>query len=443
MREMIIGGAVINLSNLVWPDTVDPVQKERSAFLVPDFQNEEFLSGEMNRFLISFGERCFEDGMTSRAYLAVLRGDGKYMMEPMEGYLEERNGKIVLDLLKLPDEISGVRLRKAVHFRRTASNRWRDGVFHSVEDGGRTVWELDGGNMVVFVIGGNSSGKSHFIEQNFKDSGYTVLDVYDYQKKARKDERFRELSEWEKLFQANELLKTDIVELVRQGKDVVAEQTFFRALRRIGYVEAIREVSRKIPIVIYVMMPSDEQLWQNCEKRAEDTGENPKYAYKQIKRELSEVFEFPNPAEGFSRIYEVLDNRIIERIDEPDWTRIEQAKKELLAEDEKRQKKREKKERREKLIQEMEHIRFWHYCEVCGKKELLTADEAFEQAWDYPPKMGQFRIVSPRTCGNCCMFGTLYLKLISGDFNLSADEKETWERINNEPESLLPSEDEI
>lgn len=238
-------------------------------------------------------------------------------------------------------------------------------------------------------------------------------------------------------------MKADIVELVRQGKDVVAEQTFFRALRRIGYVEAIREVSRKIPIVIYVMMPSDEQLWQNCEKRAEDTGENPKYAYKQIKRELSEVFEFPNPAEGFSRIYEVLDNRIIERIDEPDWTRIEQAKKELLAEDEKRQKKREKKERREKLIQEMEHIRFWHYCEVCEKKELLTADEAFEQGWDYPPKMGQFRIVFPRTCGNCCMFGTLYLKLISGDFNLSADEKETWERINNEPESLLPSEDEI
>ena len=44
VREMTVGGAVINLSNLIWPDTSDPVQMERSAFLVQDFQNEEFLS---------------------------------------------------------------------------------------------------------------------------------------------------------------------------------------------------------------------------------------------------------------------------------------------------------------------------------------------------------------------------------------------------------------
>lgn len=40
-------------------------------------------------------------------------------------------------------------------------------------------------------------------------------------------------------------------------------------------------------------------------------------------------------------------------------------------------------------------------CEVCGKEEVLTSDEAFEQGWDYLPRMGAFGIVSPRTCGSC------------------------------------------
>lgn len=296
--------------------------------------------------------------------------------------------------------------------------------------------------MVAFVIGGNCTGKSRFIEQNFKDPQYTVLDVLDYQKR---EDKFFGLSEWEKLFQANERLKDDIVDLVLLGRDVVVEQTFFRALRRIGYVDAIREISRDIPILVYVMMPSDEQLRQNCQKRLQDTGEDPEYAYKRTKRE-AEIFEFPNPAEGFSKIYVVSDDGITECLDEPDQTRIEQARQELLDEAEKRQKEREKKERQEKLTEEMEHIRFWHYCEVCGKKELLTADEAFKQGWDYPPRMGQFRnFLLPRKCGNCSIVDALCFKLLSGKktfSDLSADEKETLERIKNEPESLLPLEDE-
>lgn len=411
-----------------------------------DFTNEDFASNDdMRYFVISFGEHRVEDGKTSRVYLALCRKDGTYMMERMDGYMEEWDRVMTLDLLKLPDDINGVRLHKAIHFQKTALNRWQDGIFHN-EGSDWTVWNIEGENMVIFVIGGNSTGKSHFIRQNFKDSEYTVLDVYDCQQRIREDKRFHGLSEWEKMFQANELLKTDIVNLVRQGKDVVVEQTFFRALRRIGYVEAVREVSRKIPIVIYVMMPSDEQLWQNCAKRAEDTGANPKYVYERIKRELSEIFEFPNPAEGFSRIYEVSDAGITERMDEPDWTRIEQAQKELLSEAEERQNKKEERKRQEKLIQEMEHIRFWHYCEVCGKKELLTAEAAFEQGWDYPPKMGQFRnFLTARKCGNCSIADTLCFKLLSGQktfSDLSADERETLERIKNEPESLLPSEDE-
>lgn len=298
--------------------------------------------------------------------------------------------------------------------------------------------------MVIFVIGANATGKSHFIEQNFKDRGYTLLNVYDYQQSAKKDSRFQGLSSREKLFQANEMLKAEIVDLVRQSKDVVVEQTFFRALRRIGYVEAIREAARDIPVEVYVMTPSDEQLRQNCIKRSEGTGADPQYAFEQIKREVEEVFEFPNPTEGFSRIYAVSDCGVTERMDQPDWARIERARRELQEEAEERTRRREAAARHEKLVQETEHIKFWHYCEVCGKKELLTADEAFKQGWDYPPRMYQYRnILTPRTCGNCLIADTLCIKLLTGKktfFDLTESEKETLERIKNEPESLLPSE---
>ena len=34
-----------------------------------------------------------------------------------------------------------------------------------------------------------------------------------------------------------------------------------------------------------------------------------------------------------------------------------------------------------------------HICEVCGKTEILTPEEAFNDGWDYPPRMGGFGIV--------------------------------------------------
>ena len=27
-----------------------------------------------------------------------------------------------------------------------------------------------------------------------------------------------------------------------------------------------------------------------------------------------------------------------------------------------------------------------HICEVCGKTEILTPEEAFNEGWDYPPR---------------------------------------------------------
>ena len=85
-----------------------------------------------------------------------------------------------------------------------------------------------------------------------------------------------------------------------------------------------------------------------------------------------------------------------------------------------------------------------HVCEVCGKTEILTPEEAFEQGWDYPPKIGSFGMVSPRTCGNCAMCDTIWWKLVYKNIkpdDLSDKDKETLYRILNEPASILCEEE--
>lgn len=70
---------------------------------------------------------------------------------------------------------------------------------------------------------------------------------------------------------------------------------------------------------------------------------------------------------------------------------------------------------------------FPHVCEVCHKEELLTSADAFDQGWDYPPRMGAWKVVSPRTCGDCGIEGTLWWTL--------AIEKKSYEDLT--PEQIL------
>ena len=82
-----------------------------------------------------------------------------------------------------------------------------------------------------------------------------------------------------------------------------------------------------------------------------------------------------------------------------------------------------------------------HICEVCGKTELLTPQEAYDAGWDYPPRMGSFGIVSPRTCGNCRMEDTVWAALVlhkktAGE--LSERQIQTILRILAEPDSIMP-----
>jgi hypothetical protein len=81
-----------------------------------------------------------------------------------------------------------------------------------------------------------------------------------------------------------------------------------------------------------------------------------------------------------------------------------------------------------------------HICEVCGKEEILTPEQGHDQGWDYPPRMGQFKIISPRTCGNCAINGTLWWAInMEGKQADSFNEKQlqTLNRILQEPESIL------
>lgn len=84
-----------------------------------------------------------------------------------------------------------------------------------------------------------------------------------------------------------------------------------------------------------------------------------------------------------------------------------------------------------------------HICEVCGKTEILTPEEAFEQGWDYPPKMGAFGVISPRTCGDCTIEKTFWWRLTFHQVNLnelSDKDKEILERIVSEPASIIVEE---
>lgn len=83
-----------------------------------------------------------------------------------------------------------------------------------------------------------------------------------------------------------------------------------------------------------------------------------------------------------------------------------------------------------------------HVCEVCGKTKIMTPEEAFNEGWDYPPRMGMFGVVSPRTCGDCGIEDTLWMALQSGKIksldDMTPEQRVVLARIQNEPESIIP-----
>lgn len=90
---------------------------------------------------------------------------------------------------------------------------------------------------------------------------------------------------------------------------------------------------------------------------------------------------------------------------------------------------------------EYAYIKLHHVCEICGVEQWLTPQEGFDEGWDYAPRMYPFKVISPRTCGECGIEGTVWFEICVKNksfYELTNKQKETVMRIYNEPESLLP-----
>lgn len=82
-----------------------------------------------------------------------------------------------------------------------------------------------------------------------------------------------------------------------------------------------------------------------------------------------------------------------------------------------------------------------HLCEVCSIEMFLSSAEAYRPGWDYPPKMGSFGIISPRTCPDCSINETLWWEITYNNTppdQLSERHQNTLKRILTEPESIMP-----
>lgn len=298
---------------------------------------------------------------------------------------------------------------------------------------------------LTFVIGANATGKSHFITTNYAGrKDVDVLNVYDYQQRAYDEAGFGKSvplgsAGFRCLMKANDMLLEDIIEKLKKGRNVVVEQTFFKAKRRIAYIDEIRKAVN-VTIEMYVMCPSDD-LWKAYQKKRKLEG-----TFESYKNQAKDI-EFPNPAEGIDRIYEVVDGEIRLRMDTPKPEILDKAREELAKETARIRSEDETKQKRKELLESMSIRPFWHYCEVCGRKEFITAQDAFDNGWDYPPNIGHFGLLGPRTCGNCFTKDTLFWRVNAGkvpivvESALSPEELVTWKRIRGEPESLLDSED--
>ena len=85
-------------------------------------------------------------------------------------------------------------------------------------------------------------------------------------------------------------------------------------------------------------------------------------------------------------------------------------------------------------------MRLRHICETCGTEAILDSEAAFAAGWDYPPRMGQFGVISPRVCPNCAINRTVWWALAMEGYTadmLSPQQREVIVRIQAEPGSIL------
>ncbi len=301
---------------------------------------------------------------------------------------------------------------------------------------------------LIIVMGVSGAGKTHFVREHFPQWA-PHFEISSYQQRliaeAGNPESMDFLSYYNLLAEANEDILQAVIQALQAGEDVVMEHTLYKAMRRVAYIEAIREAVPEVTIDIYVITPSHERLRANIElsERLESK------EYPRILRELETQVEFPNIAEGYAQIYKVTDMGIEKCNEAADETAVDRAHKKLEEHVRQREELTEQRSQHENLLNELNEKGFYHICEVCGEKKWLKPDEAFNAGWDYPPRMGAFGVISPRTCGKCQMVDTVWWKLNTkkgnngegislGDLSTLSDrEKQVVTRVLREPYSLL------
>ena len=80
-----------------------------------------------------------------------------------------------------------------------------------------------------------------------------------------------------------------------------------------------------------------------------------------------------------------------------------------------------------------------HICEVCGLEQVLTPEVAFDTGWDYPPRLGSYAVISPRTCPDCAINRTVWWALAVDGYTpdmLSPQQRATVDRILGEPGTI-------
>lgn len=141
---------------------------------------------------------------------------------------------------------------------------------------------------ITFVIGIPGSGKSTYISENFKDR--KVIDLFDFQKPYKEKGWITK----EEILKSYEDTKEALLKCIKNNEDVVLEHTFLRAIRRIPYLEAIKEIT-DYPIDIVVMKPSLEILRERWIKRK-------MYIEDDEILNFLNVLEIPSIEEGYSNV---------------------------------------------------------------------------------------------------------------------------------------------
>lgn len=138
---------------------------------------------------------------------------------------------------------------------------------------------------LTIVMGIPGSGKSHYIEENFKDR--KVFDLYKYQVDYP-------ILGVEEVIESYEKIKEDVIKALKDGEDVVMEHTLLRAIRRKPYLDAFREATDE-PIEIILINPPKKVIVERKKERKIFIGES------SIDAEL-ECLEIPTEEEGFDKI---------------------------------------------------------------------------------------------------------------------------------------------